>query len=130
MDRKKEIKKELERLAELRNELNVIEHEEQAEINKKLIGHCYKYRNSYSCPEGPGDYWYIYAKMIGLTEDGFLEAIRFQIDKHGRIEVERENDYSNHYERNWQRIDSAEYMAALESTRTRIEFLFDMAAAA
>lgn len=75
--------------AKIQAELNAIEQRENAKIAKTKIGKCFKYRNSYSCPEGPEDYWWLYF-YITHVEDGYAMAIRFQVDKHGRIIIERD----------------------------------------
>lgn len=52
-----------------------------------LVGRCFRYRNCYSCPESDDDYWFMYTRITGIL-DGALQALRFQTDKHGKIEVE------------------------------------------
>lgn len=92
---------------ELRKQLADIEKKElQERINleypkfKELIGTCYKYKNSYSCPEKKSDYWYTYMKILSITpNDLYLGGInndmmlarckcfKYQIDKYGEIKV-------------------------------------------
>lgn len=86
---------------------DIEEQERQAMINaeypkfKELIGTCYKYRNSYSCPEKESDYWYTYFKITSLTpndlyigglkNDNVLarcETLKFQVCKDGIISID------------------------------------------
>lgn len=127
-NRKEEIEQELAKLYALKHELNEIEDAEQKEINKTLIGKCYKYRNNYSCPESDSDYWYIYARMIRIDEDGLLVAVRFQIDRNGRIEIEEDTDFtSQHYASSWIEIQSEEYLEAMSKASAGIERFFQSA---
>jgi hypothetical protein len=49
---------------------------------RKLLGTTYRYRNSYSCPEKPSDYWWLYVKVVAIEGGAFLTE-QFQTDKHG-----------------------------------------------
>ena len=83
---------ELERIAqagmEARAKLREIERAQERAENEKLIGKCFRYRNSYSCPETDADYWWIYARVTGLDEGGEPSALEFQTDKYGRTKIE------------------------------------------
>lgn len=68
-----------------RDELSDIETAEQAQANQHLVGKCFKYRNSYSCPK-PDEYWWLYSIVTGLDE-GELIVWSFQDDRRGRIEI-------------------------------------------
>lgn len=59
---------------------------------RKLIGKTFRYRNCYSCPEKPSDYWFLYIKVIGVDRYGSLRVLQFQTDKNGDIRIE-----SNHF---------------------------------
>lgn len=64
-----------------------IEETDRYHKNKKLEGKAFKYRNNYSCPEKPSDYWWMYLKVIKVTKD-FVETHEFQTDQYGKIEIE------------------------------------------
>jgi hypothetical protein len=99
------LKKELTKKEQLQKELNAIakqEHKEMIDANypefKKLEGRFFKYKNSYSLPEKPSDYWWLYQKVIEIKpEDIYMGANgplshyrgwSFQTDKHGTITIE------------------------------------------
>lgn len=64
-----------------------IEHDNRAAENKSHVGKCFKYRNCYSCPEKPSDYWWLYIRVTGLLKDGSVECTEFQTDKYGEVTV-------------------------------------------
>lgn len=63
-----------------------IEDADRYERNKELEGKAFKYRNCYSCPEKPSDYWWLYIKVLKVTRD-HIETKEFQTDKYGEITV-------------------------------------------
>lgn len=65
------------------------------EANGPKVGKFYKTRNSYSCPEKPSDYWWVYEKVTRMDESGFLYTTQFQTDKHGKIFIEPDH-YAYH----------------------------------
>lgn len=60
---------------------------ERYEKAKGLLGKCFRYRNSYSCPEGEKDRWWLYMRVTEVTKDGWLTVFSFQTDKDGAIEI-------------------------------------------
>jgi hypothetical protein len=72
---------------EAREALYAAEAAERDQRNAALVGKCFRGRSSYSCPEGPDDYWLTYAKVID-TDDGQIVLFEFQCDKHGKYMVE------------------------------------------
>jgi hypothetical protein len=84
MDRKEELRKIIQ---VARDELITIEEAESILENENIVGKCFKYRNSYSCPTQEEDYWWIYSKVIGLTDDGCLRVWHFQKDRSGEFMV-------------------------------------------
>jgi len=65
-----------------------------AEIEKgpalrALVGRCFRYKNSYSCPEKPSDYWWLYKRVLGVKtgryEEVFIE--QFETDKNGETTI-------------------------------------------
>lgn len=55
--------------------------------NKKLEGKAFKYRNNYSCPQKPSDYWWMYIKVLKVTKD-FIDTHEFQTDQYGQITID------------------------------------------
>ena len=67
--------------------ISKIEHESRTETNRQHVGRYFKYRNCYSCPEKPSDYWWLYIRVTGLDRDGSLQYTECQIDKYGEITI-------------------------------------------
>jgi hypothetical protein len=72
----------LNRLRKDRAELSRIEAREWLEDNYKHVGRWFKYRNCYSCPEKPSDYWWAYKKVLSIKNQHFV-SFEFQTDKYG-----------------------------------------------
>lgn len=82
--------KELEmRIQKARAELEIIREKKTTEQNLKLVGHCFKYRNSYSLPETESDYWWLYVKVLKVDDTSLL-VLEFQTDKYGEISIKPE----------------------------------------
>ncbi len=93
-----------------------IEAKERREKNAKLVGKTFRMRNSYSCPEKPSDYWWIWAKCTRMDKSGFLWAFKFQTDRYGSITISPD-EYSYHmqhydlvspavYDRAWRKLQA------------------------
>lgn len=82
-----------EQLAPLQAELHRIEDAEKKAESVAFLGKCFKYRNNYSCPKGPQDYWWLYAKVIGMGEY-WPVAFEFQTDKDGQITIREKECFS------------------------------------
>jgi hypothetical protein len=72
---------------EARDALYAAEAEERDRRNAALVGKCFRGRTSYSCPEGPDDYWPVFAKVIGV-EGGQLILFEFSCDKNGKYVID------------------------------------------
>lgn len=82
-------KEELEGIVfEARSELNEMQDQDRFDQNAKYVGRCYKYKNSYSCPQSDDDRWWLYAMVTQMGEHGSLVGITFQDDKQGKLEFE------------------------------------------
>lgn len=97
-----ELKKQRDELQESRvvisGELGAVENRireiEELPRLKKLIGNCYKYRNSYSLPKEESDYWWMYIIVVGVdSESATLQVFTIQQDCHGEINVRTERPY-------------------------------------
>lgn len=61
--------------------------EEQWPIWKAREGTYWKFHNSYSRPQSDADRWWMYRLVTNVTPDGYVDALDFQIDKNGRLDV-------------------------------------------
>ena len=75
-------------LSEARSAVEWYDDQTQRETNAALVGRFFKYRNSYSCPSVPEDYWWLYLAVTEMNEHGTLHGWSFQTDKDGRMEIE------------------------------------------
>lgn len=66
----------------------IMKREDAARIaaNRDTVGKCYRYRNCYSCPEKPSDYWWLYTKVVGLEGPNIFYT-EFEVAKDGRISI-------------------------------------------
>lgn len=105
--------KELKRIAmDAQAELWRIELEDRYEASKKLLGKAFKYRNNYSCPEKPSDYWWLYLIITGVdAESGQPIAKEFQIDKYGDVFF-RPKRHLFHHMNGYQAITKREFDSA------------------
>ena len=77
----------LEEMQALRAQFDEIEEEENRVRYGGLTGKCFGYRNCYSCPEKPSDYWYTYVQVLSV-EGSYVNALCFDIDKDGRVSID------------------------------------------
>lgn len=70
----------------IRDELNRIENKKRIDENKKHVGQCFKYRNSYGGSDDR-ERWWLYKKITGIDRYGYLSSISFEDDKCGRLNV-------------------------------------------
>ncbi len=89
----KTMKKQLEdTLRKTRDQINKIEQTEREQRNAEFVGRHFRYKNCYSCPEKPSDYWWMYIRVTGLKE-GVLVVQKFQRDSRGMIAIETDEYY-------------------------------------
>jgi len=62
-----------------------IEKEETYPRLVSLIGTGWKYRNSYSCPQKPSDYWNVYRKILAVKPNCSALVAEFSTDCHGEM---------------------------------------------
>ena len=104
--------------------LSEIKAAEAYQRNIDRIGLCFKYRNSYSCPQDEADYWYIYAKIIGVDVKSANPVVaRFEVDIRGRIEIRQE--IWTYEGAGWSMINAAEYDAKLAALHDMIKQVFE-----
>jgi hypothetical protein len=78
-----ELKKLQRQSREVQERIWEIENAEAEKETAEYVGRFFKARNSYSCPEKPSDYWWLYFKVTGF-EGRFVTGFEFQRDKGGR----------------------------------------------
>lgn len=98
-----------------------IEDAKRCAENSKKVGRYFKTRNSYSCPEKPSDYWYVYAKVTRMDESGYLHATQFQIDRNGDVNI-RFDQHSYHM-LGWTEIKRAEMLKAWKRLDAKLDKL-------
>lgn len=104
---------------EINRRLHAIRDAERFEENKGLVGKTYRYRNNYSCPEKPSDYWWLYAKVQKIDKHGHLTVFEFQTDKHGTVTT-RTDDYRMHMRDGYQPIPVAKFNKAWRDLQRKI----------
>lgn len=89
-----------------------------------FVGRFFKYRNCYSCPSKPSDYWWLYGAATSVDGCGWLKGWTFQRDRDGGVRVEPTASLTNGPESGWEEIDATEFWAAasgiLESLTRRL----------
>jgi len=86
MKNEEKLKEELHRT---RNALDKIEGERQRKANRKNLGKCFKYENSY----GTGDKWPLYLRIRKAGQ--IMEGHQFEKTSTGRFETHRNTYVSN-----------------------------------
>ena|ERR1700728_1930252 len=99
--------------------LHAIRDAERREENKGLVGKTFRWRNCYSCPEKPSDYWWLYAKVQSMDGAGMLTAFTFQIDKYGQHEM-KINRYSFNMGGGYRPIPAVQFNKAWRAFQKRI----------
>lgn len=123
---------------ELQKQLREILNEEERQIAmvhypefKKMEGKYFKYRNNYSCPEKPSDYWFMYTKvtevkpedvyMIGDGPTCYYNGWSFQTDKNGEIFIKlSEQGYAHRLQTE---ITEAEFLEAWNKLNNTLKSL-------
>lgn len=98
--------------------LRAIEEAERKAVSLKLVGRCFRFRNSYSCPSEPSDYWWLYAVVTGVGAFGHANAFMFQTDKHGKITIDARDMFTGD---GWQEIKAEEAALAWTDVQQAIK---------
>ena len=117
MNRVEELKGQM---VKLRDEIDEIEVAEKVKQNKKLVGKCFRYHNSY----GSGDKWWLYARVTKLTDYGEPIAWNFQIDCHGKIDIQPPGLSYVYPGNGYQPIGPAEFRRAWAVVLEKLHFLW------
>lgn len=107
-----EVKEDIRKLEDELEQIKVAEWESVKSEREKLIGMCFKYKNSYDNIDG---FWMVYVKIIsiGRSEFGdgmFYNVVSFERDSYGRLLFERRMIWKSVLD-NWQLITDDEYNA-------------------
>jgi hypothetical protein len=100
----------------------------ETERAKKLIGKCFKFRNSYSCPDGDKDKWWYYIRVIDAQE-GRCICVSHEIDKNGDVSVKKGShatqtfDKSTGIQASYIPVGLSEYLDAFNLAVARTEDL-------
>jgi hypothetical protein len=103
-------------IAPLQAQLHRLRDAETLKDSKALVGKCFKYRNCYSCPKGPSDYWWLYVKVVRVG-DYWPVSIEFQTDRDGSITIKQNDCFMRHEHTE---IPAREFNAAWKKLQRRI----------
>lgn len=95
---------------EIGEKISDIESTATRKANQAKVGKFFRTRNSYSCPEKPSDYWWLYAEVTRMDEYGMLYVTEFQTDKNGDINIRF--DQCHHHMQHWVSSSRAEFHMA------------------
>jgi hypothetical protein len=120
-----------ERLAQLkalydatRREIQQIEEAEDTKRHRALVGKCFKYRNCYSMPQKPSDYWWMYCR-VDRVRGGAAYGLKFQTDSNGLMSISSERvSYAPamaHEDGDYKQITKAEFVRALRAFSKRVQ---------
>ncbi len=121
MTRKEQLQQSIEAADAARVELWRLEAQEAEDRNRAFIGKCFKYRNCFSCPQGPEDYWWMYGKVLSVQGTS-IQMWQFQTDKYGEISISPSATCAQ-MTSNYQEIPLAEFNQAWQATMEKLERL-------
>lgn len=104
-----------------RNELSDIKLKEKLELNKQLVGKCFKYHNCYSCPKSEEDYWWVYRFITHIDENGSLWGIEFEEDKYHKLTIETKTMIVSN--EGWKQISKKVFLLAWDEMIEKIKRL-------
>jgi len=114
-------KEKLERqIGPLMNKLQKIRDKESREENKKLIGRCGRYLNSYG-NDRPD--WWLYRKVMGLTKSGGLNVFSFQETCLNVIKIEHKDYAMGASDTLGVKITEKQFQVAWDKMQKKIEGL-------
>lgn len=103
----------------VRREVQDREAKERRETNRAAIGRCFKYRNSYSCPRKPSDYWFLYVRVTRIDALGYATGWSFQTDSNGELQVKATERLAI-FPGNWQQVSAREFNRAWTRFQQRL----------
>ena len=76
-------------ISDARDKLDAIEKKEKEKTIRPLVGKCFKYRNSYGSDEN----WWLYKKILSISDRAWLNAFMFQKTSRGNWEIHFNETY-------------------------------------
>lgn len=117
------LEKKRQQFEKVRVQLRNLEHDRDDLIKipkmKKLIGKCFKYRNSYG---GDSQDWWLYIYVRGVKGTDFITD-QFQTCSDGRIEIELNKRTANVIVESGRYIETKEYEKALKKMKDALALL-------
>lgn len=107
--------------AAIRQRIDKIETAERVAQANNIVGKCFKARNSYSCPETPSDYWWMYVKVLSVDEHGWIRSVCLQIDKDGNVDVRYVEQLGSIPFQNYKQITARAFRDAWLATMQRMD---------
>lgn len=109
-------------LAQIQDKIYKIEKVERRAEMETLLGKYFKYRNCYSCPDKPSDYWWMYSMPIRIRKDGWFDIFQFEMDKDGKISIEtKDKTYRSNYYNGWKEISQSNFNQAWKQILERVK---------
>lgn len=91
---------------------------------KKLEGTYWKYLNSYSCPKGPEDHWWLYMHILKVEKDDQGMIVnRLEIDKDGLLEIRLSVWEPCPPHEGWVKSTKAQWSTALKRANKKLQAL-------
>lgn len=97
-------------LSPLYKQRDDINEEISFENNQKMIGKCFKFRNSY----GSGGDWWFYIQVLGINSEGYLVCISAEHCSDNKIQIEQSIRYSSSFSKEYLPITEEEFEKAFE----------------
>ena len=114
----------LEKIAhDAQEKLSRIRSDKYKSENGSKVGKTFRTRNSYSCPEKPSDYWWLYAKVTRMDNAGMLHATTFQTDKYGVVSVNF--DQCVHHAQYYDPCPAADFKTAWKALLKKLNSTFE-----
>lgn len=93
-------------------------------IVRKSKGTYWTYRNSYSCPDKPSDYWKTYSYVYRVNANLTQYVFQFQTDKYGEISIKPNREYGLAYpigeSTGYRKISKKEFDTELKKVRAKL----------
>jgi hypothetical protein len=106
-------------IRKLHEELSEIEGAEATKANQRLIGKCYRYRNSFGSSDPKGDWW-LYEKVI-RADGNEITTFGFQKDSRGHFEIAPEGCHLSAIIDSYEEISPDDFNNAWEAFSNELE---------
>jgi len=99
----------------LRDKIYEAETQDRITENTKMIGKCYRYRNTYG--GGKNEWWWLYKKITGINKDGYRLSFSFETTVGDIIEIKRDIMFGNLLDGGYKEIPLEEFNQAWQDLR-------------